>query len=248
MINEIFKSTNHVVAERIKNPIVGSIILAWAYINWRIIYLFFNLPISSTYEQKIEKINDYIISNKYELTLKPLLLAFGILISYFILSNLSLIIISFFQKIIKPKIVKFFDKSLVVEREIYNDLKKSHSSSLDELENLQQNFYKIKSERDKYKEEVEKMTSIENLKTLENAKNEMKKLQNENERTLREARVEREKMLEEARMIKNKMVEDAKKEAMKEAEKIIAQAQNTIEAERLSKIEDAENRKKSKKN
>ena len=82
-------------------------------------------------------------------------------------------------------------------------------------------------------------TSIkEALASAEDAKNEMANLQADNQKLLKEARAERELMLKEAREIKTKMIEDAKGEAKAEADKMVAQAQAAIQAERKSAIAD----------
>lgn len=78
----------------------------------------------------------------------------------------------------------------------------------------------------------------EALTSAENAKKEMQNLQADNEQLLKEARAEREAMLKDAREMKSKMIEDAKGQAKIEADKMIAQAQSAIEAERKSAIAD----------
>ncbi len=222
MINEIFKSTSHVINERIKNPIVGSLIIAWFYVNWRLVYMVFNFPEEMTFDNKLEKINTHLLQHKFELLFKPIILAFGILLSYHILSNIALVIISFFQKRVKPKIIEFFDKSLVIERHIYNDLKQSHSKSLDELENLQQSYYRLKTERDKYKDDIEKL--------------ELDKSKNDSDKLLIEARLERDKLLEEVQEIKEKMIEQARVEALKEAEETINEEKHKEEGNNKKSI------------
>ncbi|MFC4633800.1 F0F1 ATP synthase subunit B [Dokdonia ponticola] len=79
------------------------------------------------------------------------------------------------------------------------------------------------------------------LDAAEDAKKEMQNLQADNEKLIKEARAEREAMLKDAREIKTKMIEDAKGEAKAEADKMIAQAQAAIEAERKSAIADIKN-------
>lgn len=76
------------------------------------------------------------------------------------------------------------------------------------------------------------------LDAAENAKKEMASLQADNEKLLKEARAEREAMLKEAREMKTKMIDDAKVEAKDAADKMVAQAQAAIEAERKSAIAD----------
>ncbi|MFC4689157.1 F0F1 ATP synthase subunit B [Dokdonia genika] len=76
------------------------------------------------------------------------------------------------------------------------------------------------------------------LDAAENAKKEMASLQADNEKLLKEARAEREAMLKEAREMKTKMIDDAKVEAKDASDKMVAQAQAAIEAERKSAIAD----------
>jgi len=76
------------------------------------------------------------------------------------------------------------------------------------------------------------------LDAAEKAKLDMQNLQADNEKLLKEARAERESMLKEAREMKTKMIDDAKAEAKLEADKMVAQAQAAIEAERKSAIAD----------
>jgi F-type H+-transporting ATPase subunit b len=74
------------------------------------------------------------------------------------------------------------------------------------------------------------------LESAEKAKMEMKNLQADNEKLLKEARLERDAMLKEARDLKNKMIEDAKDEARSEATKLMQQAQLAIVTEKESAI------------
>ena len=74
------------------------------------------------------------------------------------------------------------------------------------------------------------------LDSAEKAKLEMENLQADNQKLLKEARAERETMLKEARDIKNKMIEEAKDQAKEEANKLIQQAQATIETEKKAAI------------
>src|SRR5690606_6067551 len=81
--------------------------------------------------------------------------------------------------------------------------------------------------------------SINNaLDSAELARKEVQNLKADNEKLLQEARVERDVMLKEAREIKEKMVAEAKELAQEQADKIIKQAQVTIEGEKLAAIAD----------
>ncbi len=83
----------------------------------------------------------------------------------------------------------------------------------------------------------ERENSIEQaLNAAENAKKEMQQLQADNEKFMREARAERDLLLKEARDAKDAMIAEAKGKANSEAEKIIKQARESINLEKLAAI------------
>ncbi len=83
----------------------------------------------------------------------------------------------------------------------------------------------------------ERETGIqEALAAAERAKADMQNLQADNDRMLQEARAEREAMLKEAREIKEKMIADSKEQAKIEGDKMIKQAQATIESEKKAAV------------
>lgn len=84
------------------------------------------------------------------------------------------------------------------------------------------------------KEREESIT--EALIAADKAKFEMSELKAGNKKLLNEARIEREELLKEARETKNKIVSDAKAEAQTEANKIVRQAQETIENQKKAAI------------
>ncbi|MCE5345977.1 MAG: F0F1 ATP synthase subunit B [Bacteroidales bacterium] len=79
------------------------------------------------------------------------------------------------------------------------------------------------------------------LQSAEKAKQEMLKLQKDNEAVLRKAREEREVILKEAREVRDKLISEAKDKATEEAGKLIEKARAGIESEKrkaLSEIHD----------
>ena len=79
------------------------------------------------------------------------------------------------------------------------------------------------------------------LKSADKAREEMEKLQSNNERILGEARAEREKIFREAQEIKEKIVGEAREQALKEKEKIINDARISVEAEKNAAIREIRN-------
>ncbi len=79
------------------------------------------------------------------------------------------------------------------------------------------------------------------LASAEEAKKEMQNVTADSEKLLQEARAEREVMLKEAREIKDKIVADARDLAQVEGDKLIKQAQATIESEKKAAVADIKN-------
>ena len=88
----------------------------------------------------------------------------------------------------------------------------------------------------------EREDSIEQaLKTAEKARENIEKLQADNERILNEARVEREKIFREAQEIKEKIIGEAREQAFREKDKIMVDARMSIEAEKNLAIREIRN-------
>lgn len=79
------------------------------------------------------------------------------------------------------------------------------------------------------------------LESAEKARAEMQNLKADNEKLLHEARAERDAILKEARELKEKMISEASEEAQKKADKIVAQAKESIEQEKHSAMNELKN-------
>ena len=76
------------------------------------------------------------------------------------------------------------------------------------------------------------------LDSAEKAKEEMAKLQADNQKILSEAKAERDAMMKEAKQLKDKLIADAKEQASEEARKLVANARESIQAEKKAAIND----------
>ena len=82
-------------------------------------------------------------------------------------------------------------------------------------------------------------TSIKDaLASAEAARDEMKNLQSDNQRILKEARAEKESLLKEASTIRSELINNAKEEAQEEAQKILSQAQDAIQSEKRAAVKE----------
>ena len=82
-------------------------------------------------------------------------------------------------------------------------------------------------------------TSIKDaLASAEAARDEMKNLQSDNQRILKEARAEKKSLLKEARATRSELINNAKEEAQEEAQKILSQAQDAIQSEKRAAVKE----------
>ena len=81
----------------------------------------------------------------------------------------------------------------------------------------------------------------DSIQTAEKVRAEMSLLKSENEALLVKAREERSLMLREAKETKDKIINDAKEQAKVEMNKIIADAQSTINQQKMAAITDLKN-------
>lgn len=85
------------------------------------------------------------------------------------------------------------------------------------------------------------VTIVDSLNQAKLARQEVQNLKAENENIIREAKIERDNILKEAREIKERIVGEAKSIAQTEADKIIAQAKQSIQAEKTAAMADIKN-------
>lgn len=79
--------------------------------------------------------------------------------------------------------------------------------------------------------------SIRNaLEAADRAKEEMAKLQADNEQILAQAKAERDALMREAKSMKDKLIADAKQKATEEAEKLVKNARESIQREKAAAL------------
>jgi len=84
-------------------------------------------------------------------------------------------------------------------------------------------------------------TIADSLAQAEKIKTEMAQMKNENEAILAKAREERAQLLKEARETKDKIINEAKEQAKVEANKIVIDAQQAINTQKMAALTDVKN-------
>ena len=85
-------------------------------------------------------------------------------------------------------------------------------------------------------------TIADSLESAERVKREMVQLKSENEDLMQRAREERSALLKEAKETRDKMINDAREQARLEANKLIAEAQQAINAQKMAAITEVKNK------
>ena len=88
----------------------------------------------------------------------------------------------------------------------------------------------------------EREDSIQNaLDTAKKAREEMASLQSSNEKIVQEAKAERDQLMKEARELKDGIIAEAKLKAVKEGERMIAIARESIQNEKMAAVTELKN-------
>ncbi|MCK9206502.1 MAG: hypothetical protein M0P66_05260 [Salinivirgaceae bacterium] len=133
------------------NPFFGTLIVVWIFHNWRLVYSIFNFESNTTLETRINFLATYFDSEIFLPNLLIcLLITVFVLISTYILLNLSRLIVNFFEKTITPIVYKVTDKSSIVLKSDYELLKL-------ETERFEKKFESEREARLKLQKEYEQL-------------------------------------------------------------------------------------------
>ncbi len=122
MIQEAFNSFKENINQRTKNPLLGTFIIVWIIRNWKFVYSLFYFDKELKLNGKLLKIEFYFKNYDFKEILVTIFVTFIVLISTYVLMSLSRLIISFFEKVVTPKISQITDKSSIVLKSDYNNV------------------------------------------------------------------------------------------------------------------------------
>lgn len=125
MIKDLFVSFRDSIKDKTTNPFLGTYILVWLIRNWDLVYSVFNFDKEHDLEHKINYINNYYSEGNSFLwnVGANILWTFGVLISTYILLNISRAIVNLFEKQLKPWVYKYTDNKSIVLKIDYDLLK-----------------------------------------------------------------------------------------------------------------------------
>ncbi|SEJ15706.1 hypothetical protein SAMN05192553_102671 [Cyclobacterium xiamenense] len=125
MDSNIFKSIKENFVQRTTNPFLGTLIFVWIIRNWKFVYSFFFFDSTYSLNDKLIVISCYFEGYSPKEFGVTIAISFGVLITTYILTNLSRLIVTFFDKIVTPKILSVTHKSSLVLRSDYLEVIKT---------------------------------------------------------------------------------------------------------------------------
>ena len=147
---EAFKSLGNTFVNRIRNPFGGTFLLIWVAYHWRLIFSLFNFDSRHTLSDKIKIIESYYDTSKsWDLVWFPVLLTFLSIILYLIFQHISLAIFTFFDRWVKPIVLKTVDKNQIIAKSDFEKVELEASEYQKKLKEIKDENYKLVIENEK---------------------------------------------------------------------------------------------------
>ncbi|MFY9154345.1 MAG: hypothetical protein WAO52_20150 [Prolixibacteraceae bacterium] len=154
MLAESISSFFNSLKQKTTNPFLGTFIIVWLLSNWDLVYSIFTFDAYLSLDRRLEIIRIYIKDHDLFMNL---LICIGesiiVLVSTYILINLSRIIINFFEKTITPWVYLITDKGSVI-------LKIDAVKLENEIDYWEQKYNNERSERVRLQTEIEKLEKV----------------------------------------------------------------------------------------
>ncbi len=140
MILDRIEEFGNTLVERAKNPFGGTLIVAWAIQNWELVYVIFNFDEATLLTGRIQTIKDYVSdAGACRLLWLPILYAFIAIISFLVLSTVSLMFFTLSSKWLKPFVFWLVDRNKLSTKEreqelllMYNRMRKANETLQEE--------------------------------------------------------------------------------------------------------------------
>lgn len=179
MLKDIFFSFKDTIKTKTTNPFFGTLIVVWIIHNWELIFTFFNFENSYTLKDKIIFLKEYLEPKPFLINLLQCLIAtFFVLVSTYVLLNLSRLIVNLFEKRLTPWIYKITDSKSIVLKSVFTRIENERDILSQKLENEREVKLRLQNEisqlEDRIKELIKPNTETptkEQSKTSVNSQN-----------------------------------------------------------------------------
>jgi hypothetical protein len=156
MVKDLLDSLKDNFAQKVRNPILATIIIIWSFKNWRLIYSLFTFDPKLTQKERLDYIDKYFVDFPfYPILGYCIWYAFIVLfLTYLILGGSRLIVDSYEHKLL-PFLKKITDSTGIVARERFNLVLRELDEIRDKFNLEREAKLKAQTER----EQFEKMNS-----------------------------------------------------------------------------------------
>jgi hypothetical protein len=172
MIKDFLVSFTDNFKEKTRNPFLGTYLLVWLIRNWDLVYTLFNFDNDCTLVDKKSFITNYYKNGDFIQNLcSNILWAFGVLITTYILLNISRLIVNLSEKRLTPWIYKITDSKSIVLKTEYERIRSENDDLQIRLDKERESKSRLENRIKNLEDEIIEITKIQTgSKTLERKK------------------------------------------------------------------------------
>lgn len=157
---EKLKEFKDTLSERVKSPFIGSLIITWSLIHWKIFAFFIFEQGDLTFSERISNIEEYISTKGFSgLFVWPILITLGVLVVYGVLNAIGLIIKLLYDNWASPIIQSKLYNTNIIEKPKYEKLKRELSAIKKKYDEDKENYFNSEKESREIKNHFESFKS-----------------------------------------------------------------------------------------
>lgn len=177
MIKDFLISFRDNFQEKTTNPFLGTYLLVWLIRNWELVYTLFNFDKDTKLLDKVSYIKSYYSQvSFFENILTNILWAFALLITTYILLNVSRLIVNLSEKRVAPWVYKITDSKSIILKVHYERIRSARDDLQSRLDMERESKAKLEN---RIKELEEEIISVRSKNSQHLAENETQNLPNE---------------------------------------------------------------------
>lgn len=178
MLKDIFLSFSNNFKQKTTNPFLGTYTTVWVIRHWELVYSIFSFSDDWKIYQKLYFIKSHFNSfNIWNDIVCNILITFGVLLSTFILLNVSRLIVNFFEKQVTPWVYKITDSDSIVLKSVWEDTRnerdiyiKKYDAERESRTKFENKIDVLNSENIRLNEELKRLKEDDDIKLIPNEK------------------------------------------------------------------------------
>lgn len=181
---EKFKEFKDTLSERIRSPFIGSFIITWSIIHWKVYALFLFNQENITITERIELIENYLFEETiWRLFIGPIFITLILLVAYAFLNAIGLVIKLGYDNWASPVIQSILNNKNIIEKPKYDRikreyafLKKNYDDDKDKLFKTEQDYKNLITTHENFKKSAFEGTIINDISAVMNKNTEWENL------------------------------------------------------------------------